>query len=149
MDDLIPLLHKLAQGREISGLGLMSSKPKLSAVLRELHPTIGSTFKDSYVLEFLGLPSVHNESDLQTALARQMKQFILELGEDFIFMGDEYRLPVTDQGVVIMDQQVYRAVYDDPYITNIAVFTAPDVDTQQIIDRLQTQELLIQGFAVS
>lgn len=28
---------------------------KLSAMLRELHPSVGNTFKDSYVLEFLGL----------------------------------------------------------------------------------------------
>ncbi len=38
---------------------VMMGNPKLSAVLRELHPTIGNTFKDSYVLEFLGLPPVH------------------------------------------------------------------------------------------
>ncbi|MCG8551626.1 MAG: PDDEXK nuclease domain-containing protein, partial [Desulfobacterales bacterium] len=69
-------------------------KPKLSAALREIHPAIENTFKDSYVLEFLGLPPDHSESHLQHALIRHMKQFILELGNDFVFMGEEYRLQV-------------------------------------------------------
>jgi predicted nuclease of restriction endonuclease-like (RecB) superfamily len=35
---------------------------KLSTVLRELHPSITNTFKDNYVLEFLGLPETHSEN---------------------------------------------------------------------------------------
>ena len=70
---------------------------KLSPVARELHPTIGGIFKDSYVLEFLGLPPVHSERDLQKAILQHIKQFILELGKDFIFMGEEYRLQVGNQ----------------------------------------------------
>ncbi|HRJ51525.1 MAG TPA: PDDEXK nuclease domain-containing protein [Candidatus Thiothrix moscowensis] len=74
---------------------------KLSALLRELHPTIGDTFKDSYVLEFLGLPPVHSENRLQKALVQHMRQFILELGKDFIFIGEEYRLQVGNQDFFI------------------------------------------------
>ena len=58
---------------------------KLSAVLRELHPALENVFKNNYVLEFLGLPEDHNESDLQKALIQNMKNFILELGRDFIY----------------------------------------------------------------
>ncbi len=74
---------------------------KLSAVLRELHPNISQTFKDKYVLEFLGLPEVHNENDLQKALTNHMKAFILELGKDFIFIGEAYRLQVGNQDFFI------------------------------------------------
>jgi predicted nuclease of restriction endonuclease-like (RecB) superfamily len=74
---------------------------KLSATLRALHPGIDITFKDSYVLEFLGLPSEHGESELQTALIQNMKQFILELGSDFIFMGEQHRLQVGNQDFYI------------------------------------------------
>ncbi|MEM9485137.1 MAG: PDDEXK nuclease domain-containing protein [Cyanobacteria bacterium P01_F01_bin.116] len=74
---------------------------KLSPVVRELHPTIDGTFKDSYVLEFLGLPPVHSESDLQRAILQHIKQFILELGKDFIFMGETYRLQVGNQDFFI------------------------------------------------
>ncbi len=74
---------------------------KLSPLVRELHPAIQTTFKDSYVLEFLGLPETHSESDLQKALTQHIKAFILELGNDFIFMGEEYRLQVGNQDFYI------------------------------------------------
>ena len=70
---------------------------KLSPLVRELYPAAGQVFKDSYVLEFLGLPAVHSEADLQRALVGQMKAFVLELGSDFIFVGEEYRLQVGNQ----------------------------------------------------
>ncbi len=53
---------------------------KLSPLARELHPDIQQTFKDQYVLEFLGLPETHSENDLQTPLIQHMKDFILERG---------------------------------------------------------------------
>jgi len=73
---------------------------KLSAVLREL-PNISNTLKDNYILEFLGLPNKHSENNLQTALIQNMKAFILELGKDFIFVGEEYRLQVGNQDFFI------------------------------------------------
>jgi predicted nuclease of restriction endonuclease-like (RecB) superfamily len=51
-------------------------------------------FRDSYVFEFLGLPEDHSESDLQKALIKNLKIFILELGKDFLFIGEEYKLQV-------------------------------------------------------
>lgn len=74
---------------------------KLSPLARELHPDIQQTFKDQYVLEFLGLPETHSENDLQTALIQNMKAFILELGSDFIFMGEQFRLQVGNQDFYI------------------------------------------------
>jgi predicted nuclease of restriction endonuclease-like (RecB) superfamily len=59
------------------------------------------TIKTNYVFEFLNLPGNHNENDLRTALIHQMKNFILELGKDFIFMGDEYRIKVGDSDFFI------------------------------------------------
>lgn len=79
----------------------MLGNTKLSTVLRELHPAINQAFKDNYVLEFLGLPEAHNENDLQKALVSQMKQFILELGRDFIFISEEFRLQVGNQDFYI------------------------------------------------
>lgn len=79
----------------------LTGNQKLSAVLRELHPGADQVFKDNYVLEFLGLPDTHSENDLQKALTRHMKAFILELGKDFIFMGENYRLQVGNQDFYI------------------------------------------------
>ncbi|KAA6324634.1 Endonuclease NucS [termite gut metagenome] len=72
----------------------MLGNANLSAVAREIHPDITNSFKDSYVLEFLGLPESHSESVLQRGLVKQMKNFILELGKDFLFVGEEYRVQV-------------------------------------------------------
>jgi predicted nuclease of restriction endonuclease-like (RecB) superfamily len=51
-------------------------------------------FKDSYALEFLKLPDEHSENDLQKALVKNLKSFILELGSDFTFVAEEYRLQI-------------------------------------------------------
>lgn len=66
-------------------------------ILSTQHPAaekIPSIFRDKYIFEFLELPEQHSESDFQKALISRLKQFILELGRDFIFMGEEYHLPV-------------------------------------------------------
>jgi hypothetical protein len=42
----------------------------------------------------LNLPEPHNENDLQKALLAQLKNFILELGKDFLFVGEEFRVQV-------------------------------------------------------
>ena len=75
--------------------------PKLSTPLRELHPGMNETFKDNYVLEFLGLPETHSEHDLQKALVGHMKAFILELGKEFLFVGEKFRLQVGNQDFYI------------------------------------------------
>jgi predicted nuclease of restriction endonuclease-like (RecB) superfamily len=72
----------------------MIGNSKLSPAVRESNNNLSNTFKDSYVFEFLNLPDPHSESDLQRGLVRQMKNFILELGKDFLFIGEEYRLQV-------------------------------------------------------
>lgn len=74
---------------------------KLSPAVRESNNHISNTFKDSYVFEFLNLPEPHSESDLQRGLVRQMKNFILELGKDFLFIGEEYKLQVGNSDFYI------------------------------------------------
>jgi len=50
--------------------------------------------KDRYVFEFLGLPDDHTESDLQKGLIRNLKKFLLELGSDFLFIDEEFKIQV-------------------------------------------------------
>ena len=52
-------------------------------------------FLDSYVIEFLDLPKNFKESDLRKGLIQNMKEFILEVGKDFTFIGEEYRVQVV------------------------------------------------------
>ncbi|HMU99001.1 MAG TPA: PDDEXK nuclease domain-containing protein [Chitinophagales bacterium] len=72
----------------------MIGNSKLSTSLREASNDLSNTFKDSYVFDFLNLPETHNETDLQKGLINQMKNFILELGRDFLFIGEEYKVQV-------------------------------------------------------
>ena len=51
-------------------------------------------FLDSYVIEFLDLPSNFKELDLRKSLIRNMKDFILEVGRDFTFIDEEFRVQV-------------------------------------------------------
>ena len=68
--------------------------PKLSPLVRELHPDVGMVFKDTYLLEFLDLAASHSERQLQKALVANLKQFLIELGPDFCFAGEQVRLQV-------------------------------------------------------
>jgi predicted nuclease of restriction endonuclease-like (RecB) superfamily len=70
------------------------SPPKLSSVMRELHGGAASVFKDSYLVEFLQLPESHSESDLHRGLVGHLKDFLIELGRDFCFVGSPYPVQV-------------------------------------------------------
>jgi len=50
--------------------------------------------RDSYTLEFTDLPKKHKEKDLQKAIISNLKDFILEFGKDFTFVGENYRVQV-------------------------------------------------------
>lgn len=73
---------------------LLGSKENLSKGLLENYPSAPVLFKDTLFVDFLGLPPKHSESKLRDSLIEHMKQFILELGKDFIFMDQEYHLNV-------------------------------------------------------
>jgi predicted nuclease of restriction endonuclease-like (RecB) superfamily len=53
--------------------------------------------KDPLVLEFLDLKDEYSESDLEEALIRHLETFLLELGDDFAFVGRQKRLRVDDE----------------------------------------------------
>ncbi len=70
------------------------SPVKVSPAVTEIHPEAVSIFRDAYSVEFLGLPQEHTENDLHRGLLDRMKDFMLELGRDFCFVGSEYPLQV-------------------------------------------------------
>lgn len=73
---------------------LLSDKNNMSKGLLETCPNSPIMFKDTYFVDFLNLPKKHSEKRLKNGLLEHMKQFILELGKDFIFMDQEYPLTV-------------------------------------------------------
>lgn len=73
---------------------LLSDKKNLSQGLLDAYPNAPMIFKDTVFVDFLGLPKKHSETKLRNGLIEHMKQFILELGKDFLFVDQEYSLPV-------------------------------------------------------
>jgi hypothetical protein len=69
----------------------------VSAALTQLHPTANQVFKDTYLFDFLSLPESHAESDLQKGLVANLKNFLLELGRDFSFIGEEFQIQVGNK----------------------------------------------------
>lgn len=53
-------------------------------------------FLNNYVLEFLNLPKEYSEKDLKSAIVQNLKGFILEIGKDFSFVSEEFRIQVGD-----------------------------------------------------
>ncbi len=62
--------------------------------------------KDPSVLEFLNLKDEYSASDLEEALIQHLADFLLELGDDFAFVGRQYRLRIDD---------ILRAATDDDF----------------------------------
>jgi predicted nuclease of restriction endonuclease-like (RecB) superfamily len=52
--------------------------------------------KDPFILEFLDLKDEYSESDLEEALILNLTDFLLELGDDFAFLGRQRRLRIDD-----------------------------------------------------
>lgn len=83
--------------------------------------------KDPFVLEFLDLKDEYSESHLEEALIHRLTDFLLELGDDFAFLGRQRRLRIDDtwfridlvffhrrlRGLVIVDLKVGRFSYAD------------------------------------
>jgi predicted nuclease of restriction endonuclease-like (RecB) superfamily len=72
----------------------VAQPPKVSAALRQTHPNAVDALKDTYVLEFLGLPAGHSEADLHAGLLHRLRDFLIELGRDFCFVGSEFPVQV-------------------------------------------------------
>ena len=73
------------------------SDTKLAALPRLLPTDATGVFKDSYLLDFLDLPHRHSEADLQASLLRNLRKFLMELGDGFAFVGEKVRVQVGNQ----------------------------------------------------
>ena len=70
----------------------MLSSKKLEPV--PVPSQIKDVFMDTYVLDFLDMPNDYSEDDLQQAIVNNLRDFILEFGKDFTFVGQKYKLKV-------------------------------------------------------
>ncbi|MCD8006072.1 MAG: PDDEXK nuclease domain-containing protein [Oscillospiraceae bacterium] len=79
----------------------MLSKKSPAPAIEDSKNSTGNIFLDSYVLEFLDVPDTVSEHDLQKSIIRNLKDFILEIGRDFTFIGEEYRVQVGNHDYYI------------------------------------------------
>lgn len=79
---------------------MLSQKP-LAPAIDESKQATGNIFLDNYVLDFLNLPAEVSEHDLQKSIIQNLKDFILEIGKDFTFIGEEYRVQIGNHDYYI------------------------------------------------
>ena len=79
---------------------MLSQNPQ-SLALETAKKATGNVFLDNYVLDFLDVPDPMSEHDLQKSIIRNLKDFILEIGKDFTFVGEEYRVQVGNHDFFI------------------------------------------------
>jgi predicted nuclease of restriction endonuclease-like (RecB) superfamily len=73
---------------------LITDKHNFSKGLKQTYPQALFSLKDTLFVDFLGLPQKHSEKRLQTGILDNLKEFILELGKDFLFVDKEFSLQV-------------------------------------------------------
>ncbi len=79
---------------------MLSQKP-LTPAIDESKQATGNIFLDRYVLDFLNLPDGISERDLRKSIVQNLKEFILEIGKNFTFIGEEYRVQVGNHDYYI------------------------------------------------
>lgn len=78
-----------------------ASPKSITKIISEEDDFPSTRILDTYSLEFLDLPNEYSEKDLKTAIIKNLKNFILEIGKDFTFIGDEYRVQVGNHDFFI------------------------------------------------
>ncbi|MDV3950361.1 hypothetical protein CMT75_17745 [Elizabethkingia anophelis] len=53
--------------------------------------------KDHYTFDFLNMSEQHSESDLEQALIGNVRSFLLEMGPDFSYLGNQYKLEINQK----------------------------------------------------
>ncbi|MEO5914003.1 MAG: PDDEXK nuclease domain-containing protein [Luteolibacter sp.] len=81
----------------------LSKKPdalirkELKTLRDEDRMTPDLVFRDPYILDFLGLKDTYAEKDLETAILREMENFILEVGAGFAFVARQKRMIIDGE----------------------------------------------------
>jgi predicted nuclease of restriction endonuclease-like (RecB) superfamily len=69
---------------------LAAKKHGISKRMLSEYPDSSVLFKDELFVDFLALPTKHSENKLRSGILSNMKNFILEIGKDFLFVDSEY-----------------------------------------------------------
>ena len=73
---------------------LTSSDNNKLAVQGNVISTSKDLIKDPYILEFLNLNDNYKEKDLEKEIINHLKEFLLELGKGFMYVGSEVKIKI-------------------------------------------------------
>ena len=73
---------------------LGGDKRNYSKALKAAHPAAPAIIPDRALVDFLHLPPKHSEARLRKGIVAHMKEFILSIGRDFLFVGEEFPVQV-------------------------------------------------------
>ncbi len=76
-------------------------KRELNRLRADDRMTPDLVFRDPYLLDFLGLRGAFSEKDLESALVRELADFILELGAGFTFVERQKRITIDSRDYYI------------------------------------------------
>ena len=76
---------------------VLSDKKFQSQMLKAVYPKAEVLLKDGAILDMLGLPRKYKETKLRKSIIEHMKDFILEMGKDFLYIDQEHQLEVGGQ----------------------------------------------------
>ena len=79
----------------------MLANQQVDQVQKHIPQDISNVFRDSYVFEFLNIPELHSEQTIRKTLIKNLSAFMKELGNDFLFVGEEFKLSVGMQDFYI------------------------------------------------
>lgn len=77
------------EGKAVSNFALTLPKPQSDLATQ--------TLKDPYVFDFLTMTKDYNERDLENALISHVRQFLMELGAGFAYMGKQIVVQVGER----------------------------------------------------
>jgi predicted nuclease of restriction endonuclease-like (RecB) superfamily len=115
------------------------------AQLAPASPVPPGTFKDPYLFDFLGLKNDYLENDLETAILRELENFILEFGKGFAFVERQKRI-IIDGEDFYLDLLFYHRILQRLVAVELKLgkFQARDKGQMELylkwLDRYERQE---------
>jgi hypothetical protein len=110
--------------------------------------TPADVFKDPFVIEFLGLPESPRlvESDLETALIKNLQTFLLEMGKGFAFIKRQERITLDGEHFYI-DLVFYHTILKCYILIDLKVgkLTHGDLGQIQLYVNYYDRERLTEG----
>jgi predicted nuclease of restriction endonuclease-like (RecB) superfamily len=88
---------RLFERTAISKRPALLASQEISSLRQQDQLSPDLVFKDPYLLDFLGLKDTYSESDLETAILRELESFMLELGTDFTFVARQKRMTIDGE----------------------------------------------------